>query len=282
VRHARAERLLSEYLDGALSIRRVRGVEAHLLACEACRAELVALRRTRSLLRELRGVEDAPDLAAQVLARIESGEAAVSPLERLRAGIAEWFTRPWMAPLATAAVGLVLLALVPPIEVEVRIPGIATLQPERQTESAPSARAPMPLASQRVSRPAFASASRRVSEPALPLASRRLPEMLVAPSLDLPQRLPIASFDCMEHPYFEGCQEQVRALMNLALHDTPEFLTRLEGVSPSARERWIGELSDRAARDGSARSMAERLRESDDPRAWQLAPRFEAAAFAGR
>ncbi|MEN8161720.1 MAG: Druantia anti-phage system protein DruA, partial [Myxococcota bacterium] len=50
----------------------------------------------------------------------------------------------------------------------------------------------------------------------------------------------------------------------------------------TARERWIGELSRFAAEAGSAPSVAERLRASDDPRAWQMAPRFEPAPLDGR
>jgi hypothetical protein len=70
--------------------------------------------------------------------------------------------------------------------------------------------------------------------------------------------------------------------MELALRDTRAFLERVEAVPSAQRERWIGDLSRFAAEVGSASTVAEQLRASDDPRAWQMATRFEAAAFDGR
>jgi hypothetical protein len=78
MRHGPAAHRLSEFLDGTLAARSARGLEAHLLRCADCRSELSELQRVRSLLRELRGVEDAPDLSGAVLARIEEGDADAS------------------------------------------------------------------------------------------------------------------------------------------------------------------------------------------------------------
>jgi hypothetical protein len=67
--------------------------------------------------------------------------------------------------------------------------------------------------------------------------------------------------------------------MDLAMRDTHAFLTQLEAVPGTARERWLRGLSRFAAEAGSATLVAERLRASDDPRAWQVASRFESAGF---
>ena len=61
-----------------------------------------------------------------------------------------------------------------------------------------------------------------------------------------------------------------------------DFLERVEAVPSTQRERWIGELSRYAAEAGSASSVAQRLRASDDPRAWQMATAFESQTFDGR
>lgn len=257
MRHERFARSFSEYLDGTLRGRQARRVEAHLVACGDCQRELAELRRTTEMLRSLRGGEDAPDLSGAILARIRAGEADPSAFERLRSAAARFLTGAWGAPLATAAVGLVVLAIVPRIEVEVSIPGIA-----RPEAAAPVARAPSPQ------RPP-ALATRRVHEPLLP-------------SVPAPARAPSASVDCWEQPSFEACQEQRRFFMELALRDTRAFLERVEAVPSTQRERWIGELSRYAAEAGSASSVAQRLRASDDPRARQMATRFESQSFDGR
>jgi hypothetical protein len=266
MRHGRAARRLSEYLDGTLAVRSASGVEAHLLQCAECRSELGELQRVRSLLRELRGVEDAPDLSVAVLARVEQGDADASALERLRWNVGRLFGAPWSAPLATLATGLLLLAFVPPLQIEVSIPS--------RTE---------PAALQPLARAAGQS-------PAAPLASRRVAETVLPPGADLPQRLPAvathrrpaASFDCWEQPSFDACQEQHHVLMDLAMRDPHAFLAQLDAVPGTARERWLRGLSRFAAEAGSATLVAERLRASDDPRAWQVANRFESAGFDGR
>jgi hypothetical protein len=259
MRHERIARRLSEYLDGTLQGRAARRVEAHLAGCAACRTSLTELRRTTELLRSLRGADESPDLSAAVLARIRAGEADPSVLERLRSAAARFFSGGLGAPLATAAVGLAVLALLPRIEIEVSIPGTTG----RAAASAP--RAPTP----RERAPAPALAARRVHEARLPNFS--------TPSLS-----PSVMGDCWEYPSFEACQEQRHFFMELALRDTRAFLERVEAVPSAQRERWIGDLSRFAAEVGSASSVAEQLRASDDPRAWQMATRFEAAAFDGR
>jgi hypothetical protein len=259
VRHERAARFLSEYLDGTLRGRHARRIEAHLTGCDDCQREMAELRRTTELLRGLRGSEDAPDLSGAILARVHAGEADPSALDRLRSAAVRFLSGSWGAPLATAAVGLAVLAIVPRIEIEVSVPGIA-----RPEAAAPLAGAPAPQ------RP-----------PASPLATRRVREPLLS-SVQTPARPPSASVDCWEQPSFEACQEQRRFFMELALRDTRAFLERVDAVPSTQRERWIGELSRYAAEAGSASTVAQRLRASGDPRARQIATSFESQSFDGR
>jgi hypothetical protein len=259
LRHERTARRLSEYLDGTLSGRDGARVEAHLASCLECRNDLAELRRTSELLRGLRAGVESPDLAASILERIRAGEAEPTLLERLRASAGRFFSGAWGAPLATAAVGLAVLVLVPRIEIEVSIPGGS----ERNI-AAPIARAPTPRRA-----PVAALAARRVNESPLretAAAARRLS----------------GSSPCWEQPSFEACQEQREFFMDLALRDTRAFVERVEAVPSTQRERWIGELSRFAAESGSATSVAERLRATDDPRAWQMATHFDVASFDGR
>jgi anti-sigma factor RsiW len=258
LRHERTARRLSEYLDGTLSGRDGARVEAHLALCPECRNDLVELRRTSELLRGLRAGVESPDLAASILERIRAGEAEPTLVERLRASAGRFFSGAWGAPLATAAVGLAVLVLVPRIEIEVSIPGGS----ERNI-AAPIARAPTP---------------RRA--PVAALAARRVNESPLRETAAAARRLSGSSL-CWEQPSFEACQEQ-RDFMELALRDTRAFVERVEAVPPTQRERWIDELSRFAAESGSATSVAERLRATDDPRAWQMATQFDVASFDGR
>jgi hypothetical protein len=251
---------LSEYLDGTLRGRRARQVETHLAGCSDCRRELAELRRTTDLLRGLRVAEDAPDLSGAILARVRAGEADPSALDRLRSAATRILSGAWGAPLATAAVGLAVLAIVPRIEIEVSVPGVAA----REASSAPVVSAPLP---------------QRPPAPALAMHRLREPLLSSEPAPALP---PSASVDCWEQPSFEACQEQRRFLMELALRDTRAFLERIDAVPSTQRERWIGELSRYAAEAGSASTVAQRLRASGDPRARQIATSFESQSFGER
>ena len=109
--------LLLRHLDGELSTRERRRLEAHLEACPDCRQALDGLRLVSGLLREkLEQPAQAADFSGfedRVLAAVAS--SARPPLgERLRVAWGEW-QRAWRPVWVTAAVtaGVLLLVLIP-------------------------------------------------------------------------------------------------------------------------------------------------------------------------
>lgn len=100
MRHAKANQLLSAYLERDLGETERAGVEAHLAGCVACRADLGDLRAAVVLLHQLPTPEAPPFLAGRVMARIRDGEARP----------AGW--REWLPKLAAPAVAAVLAAVV--------------------------------------------------------------------------------------------------------------------------------------------------------------------------
>jgi len=251
VTHRRVARRLNDYLGGALSQRKASQVEDHVAVCAECRSTLGELRRTVELLRGLRGGLESPDLADVVLARIRSGEAGTSVRGRWRAGAARFLAGPLGAPLATAAVGLLLFAVLPRIEVVVSIPGL--------TEATESATAPVPVARRTMSPPLLA---RRVNE-----SSSREPSRL-------PRSMPSA---CPESSSVEPCRDQHAFMTRLARDNIWAFLAQIEQVPEPRRNDWLGGLSRFAAESGAAEDVAARLRATGDPQAQRLAIRFEEA-----
>lgn len=255
MRHERVGLLLSEYLDGSLSTREASRVEAHVLACAECRQALGELRRTTELLRGLRGGVDAPDLSNAVLARIRAGEAEPSALDRLRSGLSRFLAGPLGAPLATAGVGLALLAVLPRIEVEVSIPGRA------RSEAAITELAPRPA-------PRVAERPRAASGP---LLARRVNETLS----EEPNRF--VPYQCFEAASFEACREHHALMTRLAMDNARAFLARVQQVPAPRRDEWLGQVSRYAAETGDAMDVAAQLRATGDPLAQRVALRFEEA-----
>jgi anti-sigma-K factor RskA len=97
----RFEKLLGPYLLGELSVEEERELEGHLEECSGCQAELVRVRQTHDLLRELAGGLP-PELKDRVLARATGGIPA-----RSRAGWRLWV--PAAALLVVAVLGAGLL-----------------------------------------------------------------------------------------------------------------------------------------------------------------------------
>jgi hypothetical protein len=241
---------LSDYLDGSLSKRDAARVEMHLLGCAHCRQALGELQRTVDLLRGLRGGVEAPDLASAVMARIRAGEAEPSVLDRLRAGVSRFLSGPLGAPLATGAVGLALLAVLPRIEVEVSIPGRA--MPEAPTAAVVARRAPQTAESLRA--------------PSSPLLTRRVGESL--------SRDPFA---CLEAPSPQACRDQHAIMTRLARENVWAFVARLEAVPEPSRNVLLNDLSRYAAESGAASDVAVKLRATGDPVAQRMAAHFEEA-----
>lgn len=95
---------LSAFLDGELGERRAAEVEAHVVACADCSAELDLVRATRASLRTLPAVEPPPGFLEDVLAvgAADGGEARVLPFRSRRLVLGN------AAAAAAAAVLLVL------------------------------------------------------------------------------------------------------------------------------------------------------------------------------
>ena len=107
--HRRIRARLSEYLDRKLPPEHRAKVDAHLVECAACCAELHELERTVDLLRRLPDPEPPPYLAQAVMARLEAGEGQPGSLVlRLRRLIGPAFA----VSVAAALGGLFLFTLV--------------------------------------------------------------------------------------------------------------------------------------------------------------------------
>jgi hypothetical protein len=248
--------LLDGYLDGVLTPRDTKRVEDHVLTCDPCRTELAELRRTVELLHGMRGGVDAPDVSWEVIARIRRGEADVSVWERWRARVAGLFASPLGAPLATASAGLLLLAVLPRIEIEILLPGdLASKAPQAEMATATP-----PAPSPRVA--AASLLARRVSD-----------SMSAEPSA----RLRSPSFACLASSQPEFCHDQHALMTRLARDDVWAFLAEIEQVPEPRRDLWLHALSRYAADSGDAADVAARLRATGDPRAQRLAVRFEEA-----
>lgn len=126
MRHARAHELLSAYLERDLGEAERSAVEAHLAGCDACGAELEALRATVDLLRRLPAPAPPPFLSSRVMARIRSGETRP----------ATW--RDWLGKLAAPAVAAPLAAVTAAAAV------VYFAEPPRGTELARVHPAPAP------------------------------------------------------------------------------------------------------------------------------------------
>lgn len=105
--HARAQDLLSAYLEHDLGTVERAELDTHLAACARCSADLEDLRDAVDLLRRLPDPEPPPFLATRVMARISAGETRVPTwrrwLEQLGAPLVA-------APLAAAAAALAVFS----------------------------------------------------------------------------------------------------------------------------------------------------------------------------
>ena len=95
---------LSAYIDDELEPDRKRSVAEHLATCSECTQEETALRAVRRLVR-IHPVEDVPDLAPAIMARIEGRVASRSRVAR---GIGRWHEQLRVGAVAAAAAALVV------------------------------------------------------------------------------------------------------------------------------------------------------------------------------
>ncbi len=246
--HDAVRRRLSAYMEQRLPVRAHARVEAHLDACPACREELHALDRTVHLLRGLDAEEPPDDLAAKVFARIDAGEGRPDRLARFSG----WLDAAWTAPLMAAVAGLALLLAVQTIEIEVGWPGADPAAQVLAEAAAPQIR------------------SVGVSTPPALLAGRALAEPTPGATSGASLRT-----QCLRQPGSVACARWHSWLLGLAVDEPRAFVLEADAVPDSVRARWLVDLSRFAAHTGSAPRVAERLRETRDPRAQQLAPHFE-------
>lgn len=256
--HRRTARLLDDYVGGALSQREAARIEDHVAVCAECRGTLAELRRTVELLRGMREPLDSPDVAAAVMARVRRGEANTSVLDRWWARASRFLAGPLGAPLATAAAGLLLFAVLPRIEVEISIPG-------RDASNVAIADSTRP------SKPRAPEARRAASGSQL---ARRVNESLSREPSRLTRAVPLA---CFESSSVEPCRDQHAFMTRLAMDNIWAFLAQIERVPEPGRDVWLSGLSRYAAESGAAADVAERLRATGDPQAQRLAVRFEKA-----
>jgi Putative zinc-finger len=71
----RARRLLSSYLDGAVSAAEMRDLSGHLTSCDSCGQEYTLLEKTRSLVSSLGPRQAPPDLATKIRLNIASAQS---------------------------------------------------------------------------------------------------------------------------------------------------------------------------------------------------------------
>lgn len=273
--HAYRRRQLSAYLDGSLPARSRARLEQHLADCAHCRQELLELRGTVALLRQMEPDEPPADLLDRVLAQIPAVPAQRSAFDRLREAISS-FESPghllgsrWTPAFASVAVLVVAAALLR-VEVDVRLP-FGRTAPD---ELAAVERAPFQLEPP-AARLAEASPLEPVSEVARvsqPLdASRRFDSISLWNASGLRRA-------CLASPNDVQCHRFHQEMVVLALEDTPAFLDEVASVPLAPREQLLRVLSSEAERAGNSARIVSRLRAIPDPRAVGIVVRFERPA----
>lgn len=273
--HSHVQRRLSAYLEGELEAREEQRLEAHLVECAPCAAELRALRRAVEMLRSLPAPETTRDLSSEVIRRIRAGEARprwqrLSALFRLSEGGG------WLAPLALAMGVGALLWMSPasgPGGAPFDLAGLESLLP-----STPSALPAAPAPAGRALRaPAAIPTPLKLTGPNGIALGASEPPATREPAPAMPS---IAS--CLEHRKSGvECAGWDHWWLELALADARRFTHELNGLPEPVRGRLLLRLSDFAARSGSATMVGDELRRSRDPGALRYARRFERGTGAG-
>jgi anti-sigma factor RsiW len=191
MRCGRTQQMMTAAVDGELSVRRRRALDAHLAGCEACRRELAATERMLSVLETLpmeAAVGAGLEQATLRRVRLAAAEEQEGPVRRWWQA---WLPLPAVA-LATAAVAVVALGI---LRFSSDVPGQGGVTQSRGSGKT-VARAPVPATTP--TRTARADAPKAVVPPdELP------PELAAAP--DKFMNLPILrNLEKLDH--FEAIQ----------------------------------------------------------------------------
>lgn len=112
----KAERLLSDDLDGALHGARRARLDAHLAGCRACRGRLEGLLRLQAAVRASASTRPDPERMARSLSLIKAAIRRESPTASVRGRLwagARWLPAGAAATLLAAVAGLYLIFLQP-------------------------------------------------------------------------------------------------------------------------------------------------------------------------
>ena len=109
---AKAQRAISEYVDGTLDARRAAELERHVAECPACREVLADFRGMKDAAADLEAPEPDPAVWRKIEARMTSGAAAAEPAAPVRVP-GRWafgLGVPGLKLAGVAALALVLVA----------------------------------------------------------------------------------------------------------------------------------------------------------------------------
>jgi hypothetical protein len=224
------------------------------------------------------------------MSQLRTQEAQRRPWSRAAGWLRELADAPVVTPLAAFAVGLCAIAIVRSVDVSIEVlwPGPAATPAVEVTNLRP---APPPAVAGNVPPTA---AVRRV---AMDRAASR-PPLLLRPRLDsgFGARIaaPEATLSWRPLPPLSACGEALSGwegeptaevetdcyawlgwMLALARSQPLVFLTQVDSIPERDREAWIGGLVGFADSFAASEEVAERLRAVEDPRAVDLAPRFE-------
>ena len=267
--HPEVRRRMGEYLQGDLPLAQRALFDAHLDGCEACAADLHALRETVHLLRDLPSPEVPPHLADRIVARIEDGEGRARWWDGL-AAFWDWIDPArYLPPLAAASLTSAVL-IVGVRDYGWQIPGTlppaSVEQADGFVDSGRLEEAPDLRMQPRLRPPGRAvTASDAAEEPA-----RRMRVLGAAPAA--PPAAALESAAALE------LVEEADVI------DDPHlFLERYRALQEERRAAWLAQMAERAARGRKVEAVARRLREDAGPEGRALAEQFEAVAYpAGR
>ena len=267
--HRRVRSRLSTYLEGDLTAQEELRVAGHLAHCETCSAELDELRRTVALLHDLPSPTPPVDLAERVLERV-SDAGAPSFGSRWLGRIESLAGSAWLGPVAATALGLGIFSWVQAVDVAWFAAPAAIDRPVAAADPPPVD--PLPARASRT----LAAAPSALRGAGAPVAAR---SVVATPT---PGRSPALSACLPGAPSGRAADAAACAawsawLVGMALDDAPGFLAEVESVPVPRREAWLRELTDFAARSGSAPLVGRRLRSTPDPRALVVADQFERA-----